>query len=412
MTDAAHHAPVDAGKSAFLESVRASLDDASFLKITLGKFRGDGDERRCTISRVLLKDVPHLRFVTRRGTQDLTENFTLGEAMVHLGTFVSADYLSATLFTANEDVALVYNKKRVGRLTRGKPSLTDAPSTDHNRAKEYLVDVSAPYLAHLGVTMPAGQGKPPQVKPSMYAKFRQICRFVEILDQLLAASPLKDARAPHIVDIGSGKGYLTFALHDHLARRLGKSSVTIGIEANAGLAERCNAIARQGGLAGLSFEAAKAENRMPAEDLDILIALHACDTATDDAMHMGITGNAALIICAPCCQHEIAPQIEARGSPLEGLLKFGLLKQRQADLVTDAARALLLEAHGYEVRIIEFVSTEHTAKNLLIAAIRSDRVDRKAAREQYTQLAALAGFKQQRLMERLTTIDAEKAQNL
>ena len=131
---------------------------------------------------------------------------------------------------------------------------------------------------------------------------------------------------------------------------------------------------------------------MPA--LDILIALHACDTATDDAIHLGISGGAALIVCAPCCQHEIAPQLKPEGSPLEGLLKFGLFKQRQADLVTDAARALLLEAHGYEVRIIEFVSTEHTAKNLLIAAVRSDRFDRKAARDQYERLAALTGFQQ------------------
>ena len=121
-------------------------------------------------------------------------------------------------------MSLVYSKKRVGRLTRTKPTLTEQPSTEHNRTKAYLVDPAAPYLRHLGITQVGLKGeRAAQVKPSMYAKYRQICRFVEILDQLLAASELKDAPAPRIVDIGSGKGYLTFALHDHLARGLAKA---------------------------------------------------------------------------------------------------------------------------------------------------------------------------------------------
>jgi Methyltransferase domain len=357
-------ATADTEKSTFIDAVRASFAGDAFLKLALGKFRGEGPESRCTVTRVLLKDAAQLRFVTRRGTQELTENHKLDAAMARLEQLIGGDYLSATLFTPTEDVSLVYSKKRVGRLTRTKPTLTDPPSTEHNRAKAYLVDPAAPYLRHLGITQVGLKGeRSAQVKPSMYAKYRQICRFVEILDQLLAVSELKDAPAPRIVDIGSGKGYLTFALHDHLMRGIAKSPITTGIESNAGLVTQCNGVVAQCGMTGLSFEAAKADSQSIAA-LDMLIALHACDTATDDAIHLGITGGAALIVCAPCCQHEIAPQLQAEGSPLEGLLKFGLFKQRQADLVTDAARALLLEAHGYEVRIIEFVSTEHTAKNL------------------------------------------------
>ena len=156
---------------------------------------------------------------------------------------------------------------------------------------------------------------------------------------------------------------------------------------------------RDGGTVVRGTQAERWIKDRKSDGLDILIALHACDTATDDAIHLGIAGNAGLIVCAPCCQHEIAPQLTAANSPIEGLLKFGLLKQRQADLVTDAARALLLEANGYEVRIIEFVSTEHSAKNLMIAAVKSETVDRKAAAAQYERLAAFAGFGQQRLGE-------------
>ena len=387
--------PTDCEKAEFLEAVRAGIAEGAFLKLSLGKYRGDGDDRKCVVSLVTLKDVAHLRFLTRRGTQDLTLNDRPEAAIERLSSMIGIDYLSAVLFTTKADVTLVYSKKRVARLTRGRPTLTQAPPSEHNRRKSYLVDPGAPWLAHLGVTHAGGE-----VKPSMYPKFRQICRFVEIVDQLLAGSQLKDVQVPRIVDVGSGKGYLTFALHEHLARRLGKSPLTRGIESNVALAGTCNQIAAKCQISGLTFEARRAASEA-AEPLDVLIALHACDTATDDAIHLGLTGGAALIICAPCCQHELAPQLEIRDTPLAGLLKYGLLKQRQADLFTDAARALLLEANGYEVTMIEFVSTEHTAKNLMIAAVRSDKVDRAAAAAQYAQLAGIAGFNVQHLEQQL-----------
>ena len=386
-------------KAAFLAAMSQSLAGETFLKASLSKYHGPGAAARCTVTRVLLKGATHLRLVTRQGTQETTQNFAPEAGLARLADLIGGDYLSATLFTAHEDVALVYSRKKVPQLRRTKPALAEAPAAEHNRTKAYLVDTAAPYLALLGVTHGGAPGRPPEVKPSMYGKFRQICRFVEILDQLLAASPLKVTTTPRILDIGSGKGYLTFALHEHL-RGMGKRPQTVGLEANAGLVNQCMTIAAACGIAGLSFEATRAETHK-SENVDILIALHACDTATDDAIHLGITGGAGLIVCAPCCQHEIAPQLKAHASPIEGLLKFGLLKQRQADLVTDAARALLLEAQGYDVRIIEFVSTEHSAKNLMLAAVRSNTVDRRAAAAQYEQLAAFAGLRQQRLSQLL-----------
>lgn len=383
--------PDETEKAQFLDAVRASVREGTFLRLTLGKYRGEGADRKCVASLLMLKDEPHLRFQTRRGTQEISENARPDAALDRLALAVGTDYLSAVLFTSKEDVTLAYSKKRIPRLTRGKPTCTAAPDTAHDRQKQYLVDPTAAYLAALGVTHDGGQ-----VKPSMYAKFRQICRFVEIVDQLLAGSELKDVAAPRIVDVGAGKGYLTFALHEHLSHRLHKKPVTRGIEANAKLVDACNAVAAKCGIGALKFEAQRAES-LAVEPLDVLIALHACDTATDDAISLGIASGAKIIICAPCCQHELAPQLESRTTPLEGLLKYGLFKQRQADLVTDACRALLLEMQGYEVRIIEFVSTEHTAKNVMIAAVRSDKVDRAAAADQYAQLAAFAGFQTQRL---------------
>lgn len=395
-------------KQAFLSALRSSLATGAFLKLTLGKYRGGGAEARVTATRVSLKSGPALKIVTRRATQDVTKTAADDDALDEFARLIGADYLSATLFTPEADTSLIYSKKRVARLSRSKPTLHAPPSSEHNRTKSYLVDVGAPYLRELGITHGGEDGHEREVKPSMFGKFRQICRFVEILDGLIAASPLKDATAPRIVDIGSGKGYLTFALHDHLTRHRRKAPLTRGIEANATLVTACNRIAERCAMAGLSFEATRAEVLIPdassTSAIDVLIALHACDTATDDAIRLGLDSNATLIVVAPCCQQEVAPQIQAKGSPLAGLLRFGLLKQRQAELVTDAMRALALEAAGYEVRVIEFVSTEHTAKNVMLAATRTAHVDRARAKAELAALATTFGITNQRLNQHLQKI--------
>ena len=211
-----------------------------------------------------------------------------------------------------------------------------------------------------------------------------------------------------VIDIGSGKGYLTFALYDYLTAHLAKQARVTGIEVRPELVQFCNDLASRLKFKDLSFEAATAAQTEVAP-VDLLIALHACDTATDDAIFHGIRGNAALIVTAPCCQHELAPQLAKPADALQGITKYGLFKQRQADLVTDAARCLLLESQGYKVKVIEFVSTEHTAKNLMIAGFRSNEVNREAARRQYDALKASMGFKTQRLEERLAERQANSA---
>ncbi len=386
-------------KQAFIAEIRTSLATGTFLKLTLGKYRDIGAQGRVSATRVALKTGPALKIVTRRGTQDVTKVAGDDATLLEFTSLIGEQYLSATLFTPEADTSLIYSKKRVARLTRSKPTLQAAPSAEHNRAKSYLVDVDAPYLMQLGVTHGGENGQ--AVKPSMFAKFRQICRFVEILDGLIAASPVNDTTTPRIVDIGSGKGYLTFALHDHLARQRGMTPETRGIETNAALVTACNTIAARCAMTGLSFEAIRAESLLTdarsADTIDILIALHACDTATDDAIRLGLDRAAAIIVVAPCCQQEVAPQMAPVGSPLAGLLRFGLFRQRQADLVTDAMRALALEAAGYDVRVIEFVSTEHTAKNLMLAAVRSPHVDRARAKAELATLTTTFGITKQRL---------------
>jgi hypothetical protein len=207
-----------------------------------------------------------------------------------------------------------------------------------------------------------------------------------------------------ILDIGSGKGYLTFALYDHLTTALRKACRITGVEMRGDLVTFCNGLARTLNFSDLAFEAAEAQQTATAH-ADVVIALHACDTATDDAMALGINANAQMILAAPCCQHELAPQIKDTAEGFAGVVKYPLLKQRQADLVTDAARALLLEASGYKVKVIEFVSTEHTAKNILIAATKSANVNSSRAKRQYQELKRAMGFETQRLASQLKDVE-------
>lgn len=388
----------DDKKVAFLSALAQALEDKTFVKLTLGKYRGQGEQRRSVATLVLLKGLPHLKFVTSHGRKDETKNFALADGIDHIGSLIGYPYLSATLFTTTRDTTLTYSKKGEPHLATAKPTLKAAEPVPHDRTKAYLVAPDRPYLKALQVSDTEGH-----VKPSMQGKYRQICHFIEIVDGLLKETEEPKDAALSVVDIGSGKGYLTFALYDHLATTLERDCRVTGIEIRSDLVQFCNKLAGELGFSGLSFEASEAD-KMSAKSVDIVIALHACDTATDDAMAFGVRAGAKLILAAPCCQHELAPQLNEPCDGLMGLIKYPLFKQRQADLVTDAARALLLEASGYRVKVIEFVSTEHTSKNILIVAIKSAKVDRDLARQQYQSLKTSTGFTTHHLASQLKDV--------
>lgn len=395
MNSVATEASATNPKSDFLKYLIVSLAAGTFVKLTFGKPLGGTTLKKCTVTQVVVRDQPMLRFVFTHERKDVTENKPFGEVWATVAALIGERFLSAHLFTTARDFALDHNRKSEIRLTTAKPTFATTEVAEHNRAKAYVVEPSRPYLKALGVSLDDGR-----VKPSMHPKYKQICHFIEIVDDLIRLSPLKDAAALTAIDIGAGKGYLTFALFDFLTVHLKKQCRITGIEVRADMVAFCNDLAARLKLSGLSFEAAAASTAEVAP-VDLVIALHACDTATDDAIFQGIAGNASLIVTAPCCQHELAPQISKPVPALRAITKFGLFKQRQADLVTDTARCLLLEASGYKVKVIEFVTTEHTSKNLMIAATRDDNADRDAAQRQFDDLKALFNFETMHLEMRL-----------
>lgn len=313
---------------------------------------------------------------------------------------------------------------------------------DHNRQRRYPVDIGRPYLVDLGIV-----GRTGALVPAMARKWRQINKFVEIVAQAWQHNTLANrvgrAGQPplRIRDYGAGKGYLTFALYDYLTHTLGLQVEMVGIERRADLVALCNRLAQRHGLSGLRFEkgdilqacevaqvasaaggtvitgiadgravagvagvGADAERSRDsgatASDgtaVDIVIALHACDTATDDALFQGIRQRAAMLVCSPCCHRELRPQLKAP-APLDALLRHGIHLGQEAEMLTDGLRALLLETQGYEAQVFEFISPEHTGKNKMILGNRTGRArDPDAVRAEIEALKRFYGIRMQRL---------------
>ncbi len=385
------------GLEQFFAALAESLAAGRFVKLTLAKPRaGAGELKNVYVRPVSLKRGERLSFLYRRRTSDEVKNLTAEEALRELRALVGARFLSAHLFDTSEDLRLDFTRKGEARLTRHAPTFEGAPEPKgHERRKRRAVEpAGSVYLRELGVTNERGE-----VRPAMGDKLRQINKFVEVVAGLYESSALAGGEELTVVDVGSGKGYLTFAVYDYFNNTLGVGAAVKGVEARGDLVELCNRVAREAGFDRLTFEQGFIEGyELPPTDL--LIALHACDTATDDAIYQGIKAGAAIIIAAPCCHKELRPQIEPP-AVLGPLLKHGILLERQAEMLTDTLRALLLEAAGYETKVFEFISTEHTRKNTMIAAVRREGAgDPRAALAEFRALKEFYGIREQRL-ERL-----------
>jgi hypothetical protein len=380
----------------FISAFESSVGAGSFVKLTLGKYRGgDTELKNLYLRPVNLKAGARLSFLYRYRTRDVTKNLPAEESVARVRELLGAEFLSGHLFTREADLRIEFNRRREARLVRSGPTFASSEPAGHDRRKRRAVEtVGNVYLRELGVTDAEGR-----VRPAMGDKLRQINKFVEVVGDLVAASPLAGAGAVKVVDMGAGKGYLTFAVYDYLTNTLGVKADVTGVEARAELVELCNRVAGLAGFEGLRFVTGHIAGFEPPAT-DILIALHACDTATDDALYKGVAARASVIIAAPCCHKELRPQITAP-APLRGVLRHGILLEREAEAVTDSLRALLVEAAGYEVKVFEFVSTEHTRKNILITAVRQPGGrDREAVLREAEELKSFYGVREQRL-ERL-----------
>jgi SAM-dependent methyltransferase len=358
----------------FLAACEAALQAGQFERLVLaGPREPQADLKRVTVRAIELRGEPRLSFVYHHARGDVTRNLAPAAGLDTLRTLLGAAFANAHLHTPQQALQLAYSRKGRASLRaerRGAAAAAPAPSAAHNREKQRLLRLDRPFLAALGVT-----DAQHRLVPAMARKWKQINRFLEIIDAAIAASPLAAAARIEVLDFGAGKGYLTFALHDHLRHALGRDAQVTGVELRADLVEAGNAIVARLGLQGLRFERGEVAGSAP-RPVDVLIALHACDTATDHAMHIGIRGGAAIICCAPCCHKQLRPQL-LQPHPLRPILRHGVHLGQEAEMLTDGLRALLLDACGYDTQVFEFVSLEHTAKNKMVLAVRRAQPDGK-----------------------------------
>ena len=312
-----------------------------------------------------LRGQPVLSFVYRHDTRDETKNLPVPEAVQRLRELVGPAFRNAHLFTPGEETQLKLNRKGAGTLTVGAAA-TEAPAAEaatHDRAKQRVIDLARPFLVELGVTTPQHQ-----LVPAMARKWKQINKFVEVFAHALASSRLAEATQLRVVDFGSGKGYLTFAVHDWLQQTRGVVPDVVGVELRPDMVDLGNAAIARLGLQGLRMELGDVRHHEPGA-LNVMIALHACDVATDHALYLGLRAGADIIMCSPCCHKQIRPQLLSP-HPLRSILQHGVHREQQAEMVTDSLRALLLESQGYETQVFEFISLEHTSKNKMILAVK------------------------------------------
>ncbi|MHA3775586.1 class I SAM-dependent methyltransferase [Verrucomicrobiota bacterium sgz303538] len=384
----------------FIAKLRASLENDTFVKFTLSQPHDVEPGLRNIYGRLVeLREGKRISFLFRYATRDITKNLSYNEAISKLEQILGTEWERSHLFTSTGDWQLRCDVHGNGQIKAQRPTFTVAESAEHDRRKVQVIDTTAhPWLHALGVTNASGEAR-----PGMTDKLRQIQRFVELLRHLLDDSPLSKRTDLRVADMGAGKGYLTFAIAQ-LLRQRGVNAEVVGVEIRPDLVEKTNRIARETGFENLRFEQGTIGQWKPAGSLDVLIALHACNTATDDALYQGITSEASLIVTAPCCHKELRPQLQPP-SALREVLRHGILIEREAEILTDGIRALLLEIQGYRANVFEFISPEHTGKNLMIAATRrATRPEGDKLREQFRELMSMYGIREQHLAKLLNEL--------
>ncbi len=370
--------------------MKQSIADNTFVRITMSSPVDRDAEIVKIIARFIeIKHKPALNFIYRYKTRDITRNFGNDEGISVIKKLLSNEYKAATLFTTRNDVLFIRKASRI-QIKTIPPTFTTVPERKHDKSKfRHLQNASGNYLFSLGLADNCGK-----ILPSGQDKYRQIHHFIEILKSEL--EQFKFHGVLKVADMGSGKGYMTFALYDYLSNTLKIPTEMTGTEIREELVDLCNSIAEQQNFERLKFVCSDIQSHGIAE-VDILVALHACDTATDLAIHKGILAGAVMIVTAPCCHKQIRREMETytKNSGLEFIIRHGIFLERQAELITDSMRALILEYFGYKVKIIEFIADAHTHKNVMIIATKktTEHIDRSAIREKISSVKKRFGIR-------------------
>jgi SAM-dependent methyltransferase len=351
----------------FIKALEQSIDEQTFVALSLGNYKGTDEQlKNIRIKKILIKNQERLSFTYRYKTRDIVKNYDRQESLTQVNLYLNNGFRAAILATTQADWTLEIFPTGKVSLKKKPATTTQTPSTSHDKDKNRLIAAeNKSYLNALNIT-----GKDGVVFKNAQDKYRQINHYIEILSTLVKDIPTEGGLK--VVDMGSGKGYLTFALYDYLTHVLQLEAEVTGVEFRPELVSLCNQIAENAAFGNLRFVQGTIEDYV-SEKNDVLIALHACDTATDDAIFKGITSDARLIVVAPCCHKQIRREMEKQkvSNDVDFLTRYGIFLERQAEMVTDGIRAMILEYFGYKTKVFEFISDAHTPKNVMIVGVKN-----------------------------------------
>ncbi len=373
--------PIDAGE---VRSLATTVVQDGLIDATI---RGRRPGATTSLQRVRMRpvsigDADVIQFEEFDGTNTQVVNLDIEAATERIVHLFRSGMKTAFIRTTTGDIQVTISRRGKVQQVRHAAS-RKLSTTQHDRQKQHLIAESAPFLRHVGISTDNGT-----VRPNARDKFRQVQQFVGILDHLVAnhdhATPLR------IVDLGCGSGVLTLAAHHHLMAS-GVNVHTIGVDLKGELMAQLNSTVKQLGWSTIEFVtgAISQWQPKPGAQPDLVIALHACDTATDDAIAQAVTWKSSHLLVAPCCQHDLQRQIDRSHIPpgFESLVRHGIVRERLGDLLTDTFRADVLTALGWRTDVIEFVDNQHTAKNIMIRSSQTGELD-EPARTRALQLAA------------------------
>lgn len=368
---------------------RLVLDEQSFVRLTVKGLSQDADVpwRQVSVRPVLIKHERYLQFSYFSQKQDITKNYRGSDAVQKLDELLALPYSSVLVQATIEDLRVQITPKGKVILHRDIVAQgTRVPQLAHDSSKNLLLSADKPdtFLQATGIMDDQGR-----VRPSMQGKFSQVNEFLKLLEHSGELEHFKTTPV-RILDCGCGSAYLSFTAYHYLNNVRGIPAQLTGIDTNASLISKDNGLSEELGFTQACFLQSAIIDFAPQEPPDIIIALHACDTATDEALYQGIVAESKLILCAPCCHHHLRKQLHPV-KPFTPIFHDGILVQRQSDILTDTFRALILRIMGYKTDVVEFVSTEHTDKNLMIRAVRRTQGEKGRYMQEYLDLKTYWG---------------------
>jgi SAM-dependent methyltransferase len=382
-------------KQKFLNIFSEYFENSKLSKLIVSSPLSSSEFKSVTIRPFDAKKGRVLSWVYRYLTKDVTKNYSLEESSALLEELIGVHFRQADLYGTEDDYFLKAEGKM--KLTRKASTVEREVSGTHNKEKKRTVALQEPFLELLGVTAAGGH-----LKKDKKDKYIQINKFLEFFSH--ATSGLGNEHM-HVLDMGSGKGYLTFAVYHHLSQRLKNQPQVRGVEYREDMVTLCNGLADKAGFQGLRFEQGSID-AYPMPQVDVLIALHACDTATDDALYKGIAAGAQVILVSPCCHKQVRKALNLKGlATIYG--KYGIIEERKAEMLTDLIRAAVLEICGYQTQVFEFVNADNSPKNLMITAVkkRESQAHVPAAWKEIEELKGFYGLEYQHLERAIRQIN-------